>query len=86
MNLSEVFYEAACRICNGESDCRVHTCCVVLEVDTGDGPIEEWNDLMLTGTRCSYGSEEVNLAAHELDWPSRDFRTFMLLMASEAVK
>lgn len=81
MTLSEVFYEAACKISHGE---WVGTGPAVLSTGGFDAHAE-YCALMRPDTLNTF-ADEVDKAASEIDWTSHDFRTFMLLMASEAVK
>lgn len=83
MTLSEVFYEAACRI-----EETGWSCIAVSKIDPDARPVYE--KLMGQYTPCC-GHKEicpalVSETAKSLNWRSADFRTFMLLMASEAVK
>ena len=95
MKLSEVFYEAACRT-SERSDSGGLTCARVVQVSEGrqaEFALDTYSDLMAaTGEVCRECakkevpcSEEVHAFAAEVGWHPKDFRTFMLLMASEAV-
>lgn len=91
MTLSEVFYEAAC-LTSEALDIRdaAHFSCNAVDV-AAVGHRERY-----TKERRIYSeimSEEGDLyhghvreAAEEVNWGTQHYRTFMLLMASEAVK
>ena len=78
MTFSEVLYEAACRM--SEKECS-HLSCIAV-ITTSHNPVmgAKYGNLM------THFPSEVRNAARLVGWPVRDFRTFMLLMASEAVK
>lgn len=81
MTQSEIYYEAACIMSTlplnevtGEATRRAGA-----SADEQD----DFADMMMDG--CSLPLS-IELASSEIGWTERDFRTFMLLMASEAVK
>jgi hypothetical protein len=87
---SEVFYKAACRMSrvrNQSGYCNF-SCNLVAEVETGkrwDGlPRPEMSERYSQLMTESVG--ETIRGSKEIGWPINEFRTFMLLMASEAVK
>ena len=81
MTLSEVFYEAACRISHKQD----YFSCIAIDMALNNRG--RWSDerieySYLMTSDCT----EVERAADALGWTRNDFRTFMLLMAAEAVK
>lgn len=90
MTLSEIYYEAACLISDGDEN---YSCIAVDRAVSPDAAYsserQEYSSLLASWVR-RYGSSlwkgDVERAAKEAGWSRRDFRTFMLLMASEAVK
>ena len=89
MTLSEVLYEAACRMSARSGVKGFWSCCeidsVVCGCDKASIEADQYASLM--------GSNEQNLepwdvsgAADELNWTKKDFRTFMLLMAAEEAR
>jgi hypothetical protein len=83
MTLSEVLYEAACMM--SEGDCSRFSC-NLLKFDFGYDISDEYSELMVDGKNSNEFASQVDADADALEWERRDFRTFMLLMASEAVK
>lgn len=90
MNLSEVFYEAACQI--SRDRLNDYSCCAVDYVVVGyftswqTDISKEYARLVCPRTTGLVRIEDMEEASGEINWPVRHFRTFMLLMASEAVK
>lgn len=93
MTLSQVFYEAACRMSNNRTgmscteawrageDANYPADCYFLyqNVMANEEPSTE-DDMPYLSMSAT------ELAAEMIGWPAHHFRTFMLLMASEAVK
>ncbi len=86
MTLSEVFYEAACRISDMPGDFGDYSCHVVNVVEMGRLTSEKRSAEQEYAEMMTKYSWEVGQAADEVGWNRKDYRTFMLLMASEAVK
>lgn len=84
MELADVFYEAACRMSNIRSKQGDFSCCVVDSVG-GVWSMDEYDKIM-RNRRGEFYTDLVEQAAKEVHWSLRDYRTFMLLMASEAVR
>lgn len=78
MTLSEVFYEAACVMSSG----RVHNTVAAIRSVSSGYAVNDFMDLC-DDVNFYFEVEEV---ASELGWKPKDFRAFVLLMASEAVK
>lgn len=91
MTLSEVFYEAACQISEEYPD-EDRSCLMVSHVARRHGEAfrrhtYETYAHMMGGDCCQDAcSIAVENAADSVAWAHKDFRTFMLLMASEAVR
>lgn len=84
MTLSDVFYEAACL--ESELDDEGEPSCYVVQ-GVHKEAMKDYSELAAY-PRCSEYACGACFedAASSLKWKLRDFRTFMLLMASEAVK
>lgn len=89
MTLSEVFYEAACRMSEGKSN--YYSCNAVSEVASG----RYWcasDEQCRIHERTVYSGLmtedwlEVDSCALAVGWSKRDFRTFMLLIAAECMR
>lgn len=90
MTLSELFYEAACDMSDENwVDILGYTndfsCHQIAYAET-KGSCCTTEASALYAKLMTYLPSEVESAANKVRWPWRDFRTFMLLMASEAVK
>jgi hypothetical protein len=83
MTMSEVFYEAACRM--SDCDCSNFSCQAVDGVVVGKHG-EYCDERRVYSALMTDNPISVEQAASEVGWSFREFRTFMLLMASEAVK
>lgn len=90
MELSEVFYEAACLI---SEDVQNENCsCFAIEDALERSDLRGWSSEALLYQQMMANDEgdlwiyEVEDTASAIGWPPQDFRAFMLLMAAEAVK
>ena len=83
MNLSDVLYEAACRVSigNDERYSYEYSCPTVWLIG---GIIARKKYAWMMGLSHVFSFLYVENAAEEVGWTTKDFRTFMLLMASEA--
>lgn len=88
MTLSNVFYKAACRFSDrvGESVCYGPFTCFIVDSIGGHKAHDTWGDLMSDGECGVNFMNDVDEAAAEVEWGECEYRAFMLLMASEAVK
>jgi hypothetical protein len=84
MTLSEVLYEAACRMSYRHGVRGEFSCLVVSHIRNNPWDEEAYAQLMFGN--WVYPTDKVDEAAQLVGWTVKDFRTFMLLMASEAVK
>jgi hypothetical protein len=89
MNLSDIFYEAAIRMSDGKSS--FYSCAAVEEVSpsvdpNGYGAMNDYAMLMKPDGSLDLHTLHVRAAAKSVRWGLREYRTFMLLMASEAAK
>lgn len=88
MTLSEVLYVAACEMSEKPNGWFVFSCNLVAEVETG----KPWDGTPRPKMSRAYARlmtsnpNRVIAAANAVNWIVKDFRTFMLLMASEAVR
>ena len=87
--LSEVFYEAACWM--SDHDSNFYGSCFAIEAASRfsgadwSPQVMKYQNLMGDETGFLSGPD-IEMAAYDVHWEPRYFRTFMLLMASEAVK
>ena len=92
MTLSEVFYEAACNISDGGFRIEDMFTCYAVSAVGGEPACREYSTLMANSfenegpDHCFLNAVLVTEAGEDIGWSREDFRTFMLLMASEAVK
>lgn len=86
MKLSDVFYEAACRM----SEQNVHessfSCHLISQVANNDRMNLRSSESTAYSDLMTESANDVEYMAREIGWSASDFRTFMLLMASEATK
>lgn len=81
MNISEACYEAAIKMNDLE---YVDGSCLVLDQISHEARLAYVDLFSPTGNW--YFSDQTEVAAKSAKWATQDYRTFMLLMASEALK
>lgn len=94
MKLSDAFYEAACR----QSGMWGYSCHMVAQASAGyiyrgglfsptDFPaVVKYSELMRPDRKTFLDFHDVEAAASSVNWRLSEFRTFMLLMASECMR
>ena len=88
MNLSKVLYDAACQMSHYADDWGNFSCDQVLTAARNNlRPVDSYSRLMASDVAIDgwLHGIDVSIAAHAVKWSMKDYRTFMLLMASEAL-
>ena len=89
MKISKVLYDAACQMSHYTDGWGNFSCDQVLAAARDNlRPVDSYSRLMASDVAIDgwLHGIDVSMAAHAVRWSMKDYRTFMLLMASAAFK